>query len=181
MVNHLSWINSLPSLSVFILERGGEPATELQFSVTVLTISLFSGFCAHRVAAPTFRLVQMRRNLPSEKTRWLPVFSMSQRTPMLIEGTTHQVHSASSTKMCLSCADPTYIDRWCALSGIKSMITCDGFLSQCSLPSQASQNLRQLNTQTKCTKVKFSFCRGYCSASQNMLRCPNDSLFLFQS
>lgn len=35
----------------------------------------------------------MRRSLLSGKTRWPPVFSLSQRTPMLIEGTTRQVGS----------------------------------------------------------------------------------------
>lgn len=65
-------------------------------AVPVLTISLFPGFCALLVAAPIFHLVQMRRSHPSGKTRWPLVSLLSQRTPMLIVGTTHQVRCPHS-------------------------------------------------------------------------------------
>lgn len=72
----------------------------IQLSVPVLIISLFPGCCALLVAAPIFHLVQMRRSLPSGKTRWPLVFLLSQRTPTLIVGTTHQVQCASSPNIC---------------------------------------------------------------------------------
>lgn len=66
----------------------------------MFTISFSLGFCALLVAPPTSHWVQTRRSLLPGKTRWPPVFSLSQKTPMLIEGTTHQVQSISTANIC---------------------------------------------------------------------------------
>lgn len=69
---------------------------------------LYSGFCARPVGAPTFHSAQMKRSPPSGKTRWHPVFLLSQKTLMPIEGTTHQVQIYPSSSWRESCILAVY-------------------------------------------------------------------------
>lgn len=118
----------------------------------MFNISVFPGFCALLVAAPTFHLVQMRRSLLSGKTRWPPVFLLSQRTHMLIEGTTRQVLSTPSPNIWRFCLKAYYLLSH--IHGRHKVFTAGSTLP--ARPKESSSPYRLLKTSDSFELIRLS-------------------------